>query len=299
MDQTANLTPERLLRHLEWHVIRRLDGRLQGDYRTLFRRTGVDFTDLREYEPGDDLRHVDWNVTARMDALYVRQYVEDRELTAWLLLDHSASMGFGPVDRQKNLVLAEVATTLAHVLAHGGNRVGAVLFGSEVEQVIPPASGRNQVLRIAREVIDPPTTPAPGTTTDLAVLLRAAHGLTRRRSLIVIVSDFISEPGWDALLALLARRHEVVAIQVADPREFEIPSVGMVYVEDAETGEQIFVDTDDPVFQRRLREAADARQAELVEATRRAGVDLHQVLTDEDLVRALMRVSALRKRRRR
>jgi uncharacterized protein (DUF58 family) len=299
MDQAATLTPERLLRRLEWHVVRRLDGRLQGDYRTLFRGTGVDFTDLREYEPGDDLRHVDWNVTARMDALYVRQYVEDRELTAWLLLDHSASMGFGPVDRQKNLVLAEVATTLAHVLAHGGNRVGAVLFGSEVEQVIPPASGRNQVLRIAREVIDPPTTPAPGTTTDLAVLLRAAHGLTRRRSLIVIVSDFISEPGWDALLALLARRHEVVAIQVADPREFEIPSVGMVYVEDAETGEQIFVDTDDPVFQRRLREAADARQAELVEATRRAGVDLHQVLTDEDLVRALMRVSALRKRRRR
>ena len=299
MDQAATLTPERLLRRLEWHVVRRLDGRLQGDYRTLFRGTGVDFTDLREYEPGDDLRHVDWNVTARMDALYVRQYVEDRELTAWLLLDHSASMGFGPVDRQKNLVLAEVATTLAHVLAHGGNRVGAVLFGSEVEQVIPPASGRNQVLRIAREVIDPPTTPAPGTTTDLAVLLRAAHGLTRRRSLIVIVSDFISEPGWDALLALLAKRHEVVAIQVADPREFEIPSVGMVYVEDAETGEQIFVDTDDPVFQRRLREAADARQAELVEATRRAGVDLHQVLTDEDLVRALMRVSALRKRRRR
>lgn len=299
MDQTATLTPERLLRRLEWRIFRRLDGRLQGDYRTLFRGTGVDFTDLREYEPGDDLRHIDWNVTARMDAPYVRQYVEDRELTAWLLLDHSASMGFGPVDRQKNVVLAEVATTLAHVLAKGGNRVGAVLFGREVEQVIPPASGRNQVLRIARELIDPPTTPAPGTVTDLAVLLRAAYGMARRRSLIVIVSDFISEPGWDLQLALLARRHEVVAIQVADPREFEIPSVGMVYVEDAETGEQIFVDTDDPVFQRRLREAADARQAELMEATRWAGVDLHQVLTDEDLVRALMRISALRKRRRR
>ena len=299
MDQTATLTPERLLRRLEWRILRRLDGRLQGDYRTLFRGTGVDFTDLREYEPGDDLRHIDWNVTARMDTPYVRQYVEDRELTAWLLLDHSASMGFGPVDRQKNLVLAEVATTLAHILAKGGNRVGAVLFGRDVEQVIPPASGRNQVLRIARELIDPATTPAPGTTTDLSVLLRAAHGMARRRSLIVIVSDFISEPGWDVMLALLARRHEVVAIQVADPREFEIPSVGMVYVEDAETGEQIFVDTDDPVFQRRLSEAAYARQAELVEATRSAGVDLHQVLTDEDLVRALMRISALRKRRRR
>ena len=299
MDQTVTLTPERLLRRLEWRIIRRLDGRLQGDYRTLFRGTGVDFTDLREYEPGDDLRHIDWNVTARMDAPYVRQYVEDREVTAWLLLDHSASMGFGPVDRQKKLVLTEVATTLAHVLVQGGNRVGAVMFGSDVEQVIPPASGRNQVLRIARELIDRPTPPAPGTTTDLAVLLRAAHGMARRRSLIVIVSDFISEPGWDVLLALLARRHEVVAIQVADRREFEIPSVGMVYVEDAETGEQIFVDTDDPVFQRRLREAAEARQGELVEATRSAGVDLHQVLTDEDLVSALMRISALRKRRRR
>jgi uncharacterized protein (DUF58 family) len=300
VDQTATLTPERLLRRLEWRVVRRLDGRLQGDYRTLFRGGGVDFTDLREYEPGDDLRHIDWNVTARMDRPYVRQYVEERELTAWLLLDHSASMGFGPVDRQKDLVLAEVATTLAHVLTRAGNRVGVVLFGTHVEQVIPPASGRNQVLRIARQLLDRRAAPASvGTTTDLSLLLRAAHGVARRRSLVVVVSDFISEPGWEAPLALLGRRHEVVAVQIADPREFELPSVGMVYVEDAETGEQIFVDTDDPVFRARLREAADDRQAALVAATRSAGVDLHQVLTDEDLVRALVRISALRRRRRR
>jgi len=300
VDQTATLTPERLLRRLEWRVVRRLDGRLQGDYRTLFRGGGVDFTDLREYEPGDDLRHIDWNVTARMDRPYVRQYVEERELTAWLLLDHSASMGFGPVDRQKDLVLAEVATTLAHVLTRAGNRVGVVLFGTHVEQVIPPASGRNQVLRIARQLLDRRAAPASvGTTTDLSLLLRAAHGVARRRSLVVVVSDFISEPGWEAPLALLGRRHEVVAVQIADPREFELPSVGMVYVEDAETGEQIFVDTDDPVFRARLREAADDRQAALVAATRSAGVDLHQVLTDEDLVRALVRISARRRRRRR
>jgi len=300
VDQTATLTPERLLRRLEWRVVRRLDGRLQGDYRTLFRGGGVDFTDLREYQPGDDLRHVDWNVTARMDRPYVRQYVEERELTAWLLLDHSASMGFGPVDRQKDLVLAEVATTLAHVLTRAGNRVGVILFGTHVEQVIPPASGRNQVLRIARQLLDRRAAPASvGTTTDLSLLLRAAHGVARRRSLVVVVSDFISEPGWEAPLALLGRRHEVVAVQIADPREFELPSVGMVYVEDAETGEQIFVDTDDPVFRARLREAADDRQAALVAATRSAGVDLHQVLTDEDLVRALVRISALRRRRRR
>ena len=145
----AGLRPERLLRQLEWRVIRRLDGLLQGSYRSLFRGSGLDFTDLREYVPGDDPRHIEWNVTARLDEPWVREYVEDRELTAWLVLDHSASMAFGPVDRQKHLVLAEVATTLAHVLTRGGNRVGAVLLDQGVEQVIPPASGRTQVLRIA------------------------------------------------------------------------------------------------------------------------------------------------------
>ena len=122
------LTPERVLRRLEWRVIRRLDGRLQGDYRTLFRGTGVDVADLREYQPGDDLRHVDWNVTARMDVAYVREYLEDREVTAWLLLDRSASMGFGPVERHKHVVLTEVAATVAQLLSRGGNRVGALLF---------------------------------------------------------------------------------------------------------------------------------------------------------------------------
>src|SRR6476646_1949003 len=149
MGATAPLSAERLLRRLEWRVVRRLDGRLQGDYRTLFRGSGLDFTDLREYVPGDDLRHIEWNVTARLDEPYVRQFVEDRELTAWLLLDHSASMGFGPVDRQKDLVLAELATTLALVLTRRGNRVAMVVFDQDVERVLPARSGRNQVLQIA------------------------------------------------------------------------------------------------------------------------------------------------------
>ena len=297
MDQTGTLTPERVLRRLEWRVIRRLDGRLQGDYRTLFRGTGVDFMDLREYEPGDDLRHIDWNVTARMDTPYVREYVEDREVTAWLLLDRSASMGFGPVDRQKHLVVTELAATIAQLLARGGNRVGAILFDNAVERTIPPGHGRRQVLRIMSHLMAPPR-PASGAT-DLAVLLRAALGVARRRSVVVIVSDFISEPGWEGPLALLARRHDVVALQVADPREFDLPAVGMIYVEDAETGEQIFVDTDDPAFRQRLREAAQQRQSALMEATRSAGTDLFTIGTDEDLVRALVRVAELRKRRRR
>ena len=326
MDQTATLTPERLLRQLEWRVVRRLDGQLQGDYRSLFRGDGIDFTNLREYEPGDDLRHIEWNVTARTDTPYVREYVEDREITAWLLLDHSASMGFGPVDRQKDLVLAEVATTLALVLARRGNRVGVVLFDREVELVIPPRSGRNQVLRIAAALLRQREASAAAQTrphdrpprrglglgrrresreaaarppvTDLGRLLHRAAGLMTRRSVVLVVSDFISAPGWEGALGRLARRHEVVALKVSDPRETELPDVGSIYVEDAETGEQIFVDTSDPAFRARLQAAADAEQTRLEEATRSAGVELHHVRTDEDLVRSLLRISADRRRRR-
>ena len=346
MGATDTLSAERLLRRLEWRVVKRLDGRLQGDYRSLFRGSGVDFTDLREYEPGDDLRHIEWNVTARLDEPYVREYVEERELTAWLLLDHSASMGFGPVDRQKDLVLAEVATMLAHVLTRGGSRVGAIVMDTGVDAVIPPASGRTQVLRIAKTLLDRrearaaaneaaagaargaatsgrgwlgrrrartaggagtgrtaygrgARAPARGTVTDLSVLLTAAAGIARRRSLIIVVSDFISADGWDLPLGRLARRHEVVALQVVDPRESELPDAGGVYVEDAETGEQIFVDTSDAGFRGRLTAAAEARQADLLERARKAGVDLYPVHTDEDLVRSLLRISELRRRRRR
>jgi uncharacterized protein (DUF58 family) len=307
------LTPERVLRRLEWRVIRRLDGRLQGDYRTVFRGNGIDVVDLREYQPGDDLRHIDWNVTARTDVPHVREYVEDREVTAWLLLDRSPSMRFGPVERHKAVVLTEVAATVAQLLARGGNRIGAVLFDTKVEEVIPPAGGRGQVLRILARLMQAGQEPAqepkrrwrrpraepPRAGTSLAVPLRAVLGIARRRSLVVIVSDFISEPGWETGLGLLAQRHDVVAVQVVDPREFELPTVGMIYVEDAETGEQIFLDSADPGFRQRLKAAADTRQGELTGLARQAGVDLFTVSTDEDLVRALARIAELRRRRRR
>jgi uncharacterized protein (DUF58 family) len=326
VDQPA-LTPERILRRLEWRIIRRLDGRLQGDYRTLFRGNGIDVVDLREYQPGDDLRQIDWNVTARTDIPHVREYLEDREVTAWLLLDRSASMDFGTLERRKHMVVAEVAATMAQLLARGGNRVGAILFDTDVQEVIPPAGGRPQVLRILSRMLQPPAGPArapdqarvrpPARSswlgrrgrkdgvvdsvrrpTDLRIPLRAALGVARRRSLIVIVSDFISEPGWEQPLGLLAHRHDVVALQVFDRHEHDLPAVGMIYVEDPETGEQIFVDTDDVGFTQRLRTAADERQAALIDSVRSAGTDLFTVATDEDLVRALARIAELRRRRR-
>jgi uncharacterized protein (DUF58 family) len=293
---TSPLTPERVLRRLEWRVLRRLDGRLQGDHRTMFRGSGVDVADLREYQLGDDLRHIDWNVTARTDVTHVREYLEDREVTAWLVLDGSASMDFGPVQRRKHVVLVEVAAVLAQLLSRGGNRVGALLFDSALRETIPPGGGRNQVLRILSRLLRDRDEGGGGT--DLAGALRAATGILRRRSLVVVVSDFLADDGWQRPLGLLARRHDVIAVQVVDPREFDLPDAGPVYVEDAETGEVILVDSGDAAFRARLRDAADARQAALAADLGTAGLDLFTVATDEDLVLALFRIAALRRRRR-
>jgi uncharacterized protein (DUF58 family) len=290
-------TPERLLNRLEWEVIRRLDGQLQGNYRTAFRGVGLDFLDLREYEPGDDVRHIDWNVTARMDTPFVRQYSEDRELTGWLLLDRSPSMGFGPIDRPKELVLNELATTFARLLTRRGNRVGAILFDNEIDETLPPRASRNHVLAITRSLSRPAR--ANGAVTDLTGLLEFALGVIRRRSLVVLVSDFITPPGWERPLLQLTERHEVVAIRLLDPREYELPDAGVIVVEDAETREQLVVDSSDAAFRRRLREAGEHREAELRAMTLRAGVDIHEVSTADDLVEALVRIIESRKRRRR
>jgi uncharacterized protein (DUF58 family) len=297
MDAAPTLTADRVLRRLEWHVIRRLDGRLQGDYRTLIRGQGTDFRDVREYEPGDDVRYVDWNVTARMDALYVREFTEDRELSAWLLLDRSPSMGFGPIDRTKEGLLCDFTTTIARILIRNGNRVGAILYDNDVSRTLPPRQGRNQVLVLLRDLLTPvkPT----GAVTDLSRLLERAARVIRRRSLVVLVSDFISEPGWEKALARLTERHEVVAVRLFDPREYELPDAGLIAVQDAETGEQLMVDSSDPEFRRRLRRAGEERAIAARDAARRAGVDLHVISTDDDLVEAFVRIVESRKRRRR
>ena len=297
MDAAPVVTADRVLRRLEWRVVRRLDGRLQGDHRTLMRGHGTDFRDLREYEPGDDVRHIDWNVTARMDSLFVREYTEDRELTAWLLLDRSPSMGFGPTERTKERLLHDFSATVAHLLVRDGNRVGAILYDNEVERVLPPRQGRDQVLLLLRALLQP--VPPRGAVTDLGGLLDVASRLVRRRSLVIVVSDFITTPGWERPLRRLAERHEVVAVRLFDRREFELPDAGLIAVQDAETGEQILVDSSDPEFRRRLRAAGEERALEARDATRRAGVDLHVISTDDDLVGSLVQLVESRKRLRR
>ncbi|MFI6391442.1 DUF58 domain-containing protein [Nonomuraea sp. NPDC050540] len=283
--------PERLLLRLEWKVVRRLDGRLQGAHRTAHRGSGIDFTGLRAYTDGDDARHIDWNVTARLDEPHLRVFTEDRELTVWLVLDRSASMTAGRPGRGKHDVLAELALVLARLFGRGGNRVGALLFDAGVLRVVPPGTSRRHTLRIGAELVR--TAEARGaTTTDLAEMLDAAGRLARRRALVVVLSDFIGDGDWERSLQRLARRHEVVALRITDTADDVLPEAGLIVVEDAETGEQLVVDSADPLLQVRFRAAVDARDARLAAGMRRAGVPVHRVDTDRDLVEALVEVVA-------
>lgn len=291
-------TPERILQRLDWQVIRRLDGLLQGDYRSLWRGFGVDFADLREYQPEDDVRYIDWNVTARMATPYVRQYVEDREITGWFLLDLSPSVDFGTSRVLKQSMLIDFVATVARLLTRHGNHVGAMFYSSGIERVIPARAGRIQVLQIVNGLLTQPHR-MRAEFTDLGVLLRAGLNSIRRRSLVFVISDFISVPGWEASLSLLNRRHEVIVVRLSDPREAELPDVGAMIIEDSETGEQIYVDTHDRLLRSRFKKAAQARVAALRTAFQRSGVDSLWLSTDEDLVSAIVRFAALRERRRR
>jgi len=291
-------TPERILLRLDWQVIRRLDGLLQGDYRSLLYGYGLDFADLREYQPEDDIRYIDWNVTARMNTPYVRQYIEDREISAWFLLDLSPSVDFGSVGRLKRSVLIDFVTTLARLLTRNGNRVGAMFYNTRLERALPARGGRIHVLRLVNDLLAYPLFRQAGFT-DLAPLLESGLRTIKKRSLVFIISDFICAPGWDRPLTLLNHRHEVLAIRLWDRRETELPDVGPIFMEDAETGEQLYVDTGDVRFRRRFREAAERREAEINAAFKRAGVEALSLSTEEDLVSAIVRFAALRRERRR
>jgi uncharacterized protein (DUF58 family) len=294
--QNLSSTPEHILRRLEWTVIRRLDGLLQGDYRTLMRGAGLDLADLREYQHGDDVRHIDWNVTARLQAPYVREYTEDREVAAWFLLDLSASVDFGSSDVRKRAVAANFVALIARLLTRHGNRVGGILYGTGVDEMIPARAGRRHVLHLMQRILSRPEITAGGETRLLDLLLAGANFL-QRRSTVFIVSDFISVAGWEQALGQLARRHEVTAVRLSDPLESELPDLGLLTMEDAETGEQILVDTHDSGFRARLSELSAEREAGLRQSLAAAGVDTLELSTDDDLLEAVLRFTDLRKRR--
>src|SRR5256712_1704854 len=263
----------------------------------MFRGQGLDLADIREYVAGDDVRHIDWNVTARMDTPYVREYHEDREITAHFLLDVSPSVDFGTAEALRRTWLIDFVAVLARLLTRHGNRVGAVIYGKGVERIIPARTGRMQVLRLINELQRRPRL-SESPPTALADLLETGLRSIRRRSLVFVISDFFSTPGWERPLTQLSRHHETLAIRLVDPREREIPEIGMIVMNDAETGEHLWVDTSDRRFQKRFEHVVRKREEMLAAAFRRAGVDTLELDTETDLVRSGVSLALMRKQRR-
>ena len=286
--------PEAILRRLDFKVARRLEGLLQGDYKSSFRGQGLDLADLREYQYHDDVRHIDWNVTARMQTPHVREYLEDREVTVWFLLDMSPSIDFESVSVSKRAVLAEFTTLLCRLMSGKGNRTGALLFCDRVEQLVPARGGRQQLLHILDAVT---RYRSKAHVTNLAQSLTDASRLIRRRSLIFIVSDFISDGDWEKPLGLLASRHDVIAVRLTDLLEMRLPDMGLLTFQDSETGEQMFVDTHDPGFRQRFAALADSRAAVLQETFETMGVDAMELSTEDDVTDAVLRFADMRKHR--
>ena len=291
----------RLLHQLEWTVLRRLDGQLQGDYRQLLRGNGLEFADLREYQPQDDVRHIDWQATARTQTLTVRTYQEERDMTAWLVVDLSGSVRFGSGERSKHDLALEVCAVLARLLTRRGNAVGLMLhWGGQpgIDRMVPPGSSRRHVLRLLHDMAHAPA--AEGSEgTDFGAVLQDVAGRIRRRCTVLVVSDFISAPGWERPLAQLSQRHDLVAIRLRDPIEQALPALGVVPVQDAETHEILWLDSQDAGLRQRFAELAQWREARLRAAWVQASVDCLEISTEEPLDAAFLEFIRMRNPRHR
>lgn len=291
-------SPEGLLRRLRWTVLRPIAIRLGGDERSLIRGTGMELSEVREYQPGDDVRLIDWNITARTERTYIRESLTERALDIWLLVDQSASVDWGTARCLKRDRMVEFVAAAGHLLGRHGNRIGILSFAEQPGRPIPPATGRPHLLRLLAHVYDAPRQAQNGHT-DLAAALTRADGMIRQRSLIVVISDFLVPDGWQHALHRLAQRHEVVAVRLHDPREAALPDVGLITLEDPETGRQRVVDTSDRKLRARFDVAAREQAARIHGDCTRCGVDHLDLSTDDDLLPALVQFLRTRRERRR
>lgn len=286
-------------RLIELRARRTVEELFGGAHRSLFRGRGMDFDEVREYVPGDDVRAIDWSVSARAGRPFVKQFREERELTVVLAVDVSASGDFGSQHHTKREVTAELACVIALAALRSRDKVGLLLFSDRVEHFVPPASGRGHVLRMVSEILA--MTPE-GHGTDIAGALESLNGSLRRRVALLVVSDLIV-PGADAearltqVLSTLSRRHDLTALWVADPHELSVPDVGVVTLEDAETGEVVRLDTGRRVVRERFAELAQARRAARKSGLERAGVRVCEVFTDRDFLEPLRETFGGRARR--
>lgn len=281
------------LRKIEIHTARLANDQLAGGYHSVFKGRGMAFSEVRQYQAGDDVRFIDWNVSARMNDTYVKVFTEEREMTVMLLVDLSASGQFGSVARPKIETIAEVAALLAFSAIKNNDRVGLILFTDRVERFVPPKKGKGHVMRVVTEILN---AKPEGKGTDIRVAMDLLGHITKRRSVAFLISDFMAA-GWEHSVSVAARRHDLVPVQVVDPREEELPNVGIARVEDLETGEFLDVDTGD----RRVREAYHQRFAKAralrEQYFRKMRIDHVTVHTHEDYVRPISELFRMRQRR--
>ena len=284
-----------LLRRLEWTVLRPLASRLGGDERSLLLGAGMEIDELREYQPGDDVRQMDWNMMARLGKPYVRQSRVTRALDVWLALDVSPSVDWGTARMLKRERAVEFVSVVGQIFLRHNHHVGALLFADAPLAMIPPSAGQQHLLRLVDAVSNEANRAGSGATDLHAALTRFERALPRR-SFIILVTDFLTPPGWQNVLLRLVQRHEVVAVCLRDPRESELPDVGMIALEDPETGRQLVVDTGNAALRERFQAAAAEQAARLRADLSAAGVDLLELSTADDLLPVLVRF--LEKRRR-
>ena len=281
------------LKTIEIRTARLANEQLAGGYHSVFKGRGMAFSEVRQYQPGDDVRFIDWNVSARMNEAYVKVFSEEREMTVMLLVDLSASERFGSVARPKVETVAEVAALLAFSAIKNNDRVGLILFTDRVERYVPPKKGKGHVMRVVTEIL---TAKPKGRGTDLRCALDLLGGVQRRRSVAFLVSDLIAD-GWERSLRVAAARHDLIPIQVVDPREEQLADVGLALVEDLETGELLEIDTGDPRVRRAYAQNIAKERAAREQLFGRLGVDHVRVQTDRPYASALSELFRRRQKR--
>lgn len=281
------------IRHIELRTRGIIDTAFAGQYRSVFKGRGMNFEEVREYQPGDEVRAIDWNVTARMGHPYIKKFTEERELTVMLVVDVSASGKFGSVRLSKRELAAEVASLLAFSAIRNNDKVGLILFSDHVELFIPPKKGRIHTLRLIRDILF--FEPA-GRGTQPAVALHYLNKVVTRRSVVFLISDF-QTPDLSRELSVTSRRHDFIAIPVVDPREEDLPDIGRITLEDAETGEQIEVNTSNPAMRDAYAHLVERRRNELLRVLRQNRIDAISLRTDQDYLPPLRNFFRTRERR--
>jgi uncharacterized protein (DUF58 family) len=272
------------IRRIEIHTRKLVNDVFSGEYHSIFKGRGMEFSDVREYQPGDDIRTIDWNVTARLNHPFVKQFVEEREMTVMLLVDGSASENFGTKERMKGEVASEICALLAFSAIKNNDKVGLIIFTDKVEIFIPPRKGRQHVLRVIREIL---YFKPQGKTTDINISLEFLNKVIKRKTVTFLVSDFLTE-GYEKLLRVTNKKHDVIAITLSDPREVFLPAYGFIDLEDAETGKKISIDCNDKNFIKEYSDLSFRRQTKRNNLFKSMKIDFIDIVTDVPYTKSLI-----------